>query len=189
MIGIQGLYSLSEKTAFRQISRSHEAEIGCYNDRIALKLDRHLGSGAAIPSVAAKWFVWLHKHVTSWRNVYAISLTSSGLLDSLGSFRNLFAQPDIRAVERTVSGFCKMVEIPTCHVISQSVATKMIIPTNMGWYIWGGIYCKYDYYNIFIYPIFYYAIVIFYILSHTQPCGAVVLKIYDIVIKIVFEII
>ena len=35
-----GLYSLSGKT-------SRSREIGCYNDSIALKFDRHLGSGAA----------------------------------------------------------------------------------------------------------------------------------------------
>ena len=39
----QGLYSLSDKTSNRQIpSRSHK--IGCYNDLVALKFDRHLGS-------------------------------------------------------------------------------------------------------------------------------------------------
>ena len=33
--------------SYRQISRSLEVEIGCYNDRIALKFDTHLGSAAA----------------------------------------------------------------------------------------------------------------------------------------------
>ena len=38
-------YSLSGKTSYHQISRSRE--IGCYNDRIPLKFDRQLDSGAA----------------------------------------------------------------------------------------------------------------------------------------------
>ena len=43
----QGLYSLSGKTSYRQISKSRSREIGCYDYRTALKFDRHLGSAAA----------------------------------------------------------------------------------------------------------------------------------------------
>ena len=43
-----GLYSLSGKTSYRQnLAKSRSREIGCYNDRIVLKFDRHLGSIAA----------------------------------------------------------------------------------------------------------------------------------------------
>ena len=44
---IQGLYSLSGRTSYRKISRSLETASLCYNDRIALKFDRHLDSTAA----------------------------------------------------------------------------------------------------------------------------------------------
>ena len=40
-----GAYSLSAKTSYRRISLS--LEIGCYNDCIALKIDRNLSSAAA----------------------------------------------------------------------------------------------------------------------------------------------
>ena len=44
----QGLYSLSGKTSYRQISWSLEAaRFACCNGRIALKFDRHIGSNAA----------------------------------------------------------------------------------------------------------------------------------------------
>ena len=43
-MGIQELYLLSGKTSCRQMSWSLEVrEIGCYDDRIALKFDRYLG--------------------------------------------------------------------------------------------------------------------------------------------------
>ena len=41
-----GLYSLSGKTSYRQILWSLEA-VRCFNDHIALKFDRHLGSPTA----------------------------------------------------------------------------------------------------------------------------------------------
>ena len=47
---IQNLSSPSGKTSCRQIylkSKSWSREIGCYNDRIVPKFDRHLGNGAA----------------------------------------------------------------------------------------------------------------------------------------------
>ena len=45
---LQGLYSLSGKTSYRQISWSLEAaRLSVINDRFALKFDRHLGSVAA----------------------------------------------------------------------------------------------------------------------------------------------
>ena len=48
-----GLYSLGGKTSYHQISRSLEvARLDViYNDRIAPKFDRHLGSAAADVSV------------------------------------------------------------------------------------------------------------------------------------------
>ena len=47
--GVQGLYSLSGKTSYRQISWNLEAARldGRCNGRIALKFDRHLGSSVA----------------------------------------------------------------------------------------------------------------------------------------------
>ena len=45
----QGLYLLSGKTSYRQISWSLKSarEFGCYNDRIALQFDMNLDSTAA----------------------------------------------------------------------------------------------------------------------------------------------
>ena len=43
---ILGLYSLSGKTCYHQI-KSRSRDIWCYNDRNALKFDRHLDSAAA----------------------------------------------------------------------------------------------------------------------------------------------
>ena len=45
----QGFYLLSGPTSYRKIlwCLSLSCEIGCYNDRITLKFDRHLGSSAA----------------------------------------------------------------------------------------------------------------------------------------------
>ena len=46
-ITILGLHSLSGKTSYRQISRSLKAAwLDVYNDGIALKFDRHIGSVA-----------------------------------------------------------------------------------------------------------------------------------------------
>ena len=47
VVGYLGLYSLSDKTSYRKISKSWSRKIGCYNDRISLTFDRHLGNAAA----------------------------------------------------------------------------------------------------------------------------------------------
>ena len=47
-IKAQGLYSPSEESVVLQpiVVKPRSRQIGCYNDRIALKFDRHLGSAA-----------------------------------------------------------------------------------------------------------------------------------------------
>ena len=47
VVGYLGLYSLSDKTSYRKISKSWSRKIGCYNDRISLTFDMHLGNAAA----------------------------------------------------------------------------------------------------------------------------------------------
>ena len=52
-------HSLSDKSAYLQIWWSQSREIGCYNDHITLKFDRHLGSTAA--QGACQISEWLEK--------------------------------------------------------------------------------------------------------------------------------
>ena len=66
--GTQGLYSLSGKTSYRQISRSRNPEIRCYDDRIALEVDRHLGSVAAeVPVKLQIGLKRLNSNLSTWR--------------------------------------------------------------------------------------------------------------------------
>ena len=64
-----GLYSLSGKTSYHQISWSLEAVRLCYNDRFDLTFDRHLGSAAAEVSVK---FLHIHGWGTTQRREWIL---------------------------------------------------------------------------------------------------------------------
>ena len=116
-----GLYSLSGKTSYRKIQnlvKSRSREIGCYNDRIALKFDRHLGSAAAEVPV---------KFQSDWKSpnpnlaasrLHEIFRTSYRLVNrGPGSCTNLSASP-LPAV---------MVQQGDCEDIYSAMFNQMLI--------------------------------------------------------------
>ena len=67
---LQGLYSLSGDVLPPDLVKSRNREIGCYNDRIALKFDKHIGSAAAeVLSIVRAIGKILNPNLALWQSI------------------------------------------------------------------------------------------------------------------------